>query len=233
LKPTKLTMKLIASTLLLGFLASAVVAQEYEYYDEYYDEYEEYEGLSAIARGKKKKQKQAELAELAAAAAADGLPPPTQAPKKKKKKKKTTAAPTTTTTTTTEAPDMADIASIFADDEGSGGFANMFQGMDMSQFASYDYLAGDDNSAAEPQPAAEIPTTVIVTTTTQPDVNKLLNAATEDDFLASLDLDEGSGSGPNTLETAIPVESEPTLFEEEGSGGFQGMFQGMDMSHFS
>ena len=62
----------------------------------------------------------------------------------------TTQAPETTQTETTQAPE-----SIF-EEEGSGGFGgNSFEGMDMSQFDTYDYGYEDDDRSEEIQDSFE------------------------------------------------------------------------------
>ena len=64
--------------------------------------------------------------------------------------KVTTQAPETTQAETTQAPE-----SIF-EEEGSGGFGgNSFEGMDMSQFDTYDYGYEDDDRSEEVQDSFE------------------------------------------------------------------------------
>ena len=115
--------------------------------------------MNAAASGNKKKKKNkrpvvtATKAPVAAAAPAASSSKGNK--KKKQKQKKTTPAPTTqaptTVQVTTQAPETEPpAASVFEEEEGSGGFGgNSFEGMDMSQFDTYDYGYEDDERSEE------------------------------------------------------------------------------------
>ena len=58
---------------------------------------------------------------------------------------------TLTVQVTTQAPET-EAASVFEEEEGSGGFGgNSFEGMDMSQFDTYDYGYEDEERSEEVQ----------------------------------------------------------------------------------
>ena len=138
-------------------------------------------GLSAddLARGKNKKRKLQEEAERKAAAEAAA------AEKAAKKAEKEAAK-----------------QSVF--DEGSG-FDNMFQGMDMSQFASYDYLLGDNEK--QPQAAPEVTAPEPVVVVEEP-------VAIEELIMSDVDyaqLMESSGEAPvDATTTQTPTEAPTT-----------------------
>lgn len=109
--------------------------------------------MNAAASGNKKKKKNKRPVVTSAPAAAAPAASSSKGNKKKKQKqKKTTPAPTTQAPTTVQVTTQAPEAASVFEEEGSGGFGgNSFEGMDMSQFDTYDYGYEDDERSEESQ----------------------------------------------------------------------------------
>jgi hypothetical protein len=181
-------MKLIANLMIIG----SVVSQETESNgipqvgDDDVETRSSLLSADALARGKNKKKRLQEEAERQAAA------------------EKAAAE---------KAAKQAEKASVFDSNEGSAsGFANMFQGMDMTQFASYDYLMDTDDKApaapaveAAPEVAAPAPEASPVL------IEELV--MTDEDYMAAM---ESSGEAPiETTTEAATTTMAPTTTSTE------------------
>ena len=116
--------------------------------------------MNAAASGNKKKKKNKRPVVTSAPAAAAPAPAASSSKgnkKKKQKQKKPTPAPTTQAPTTVQVTTQAPEAASVFEEEGSGGFGgNSFEGMDMSQFDTYDYGYEDDERSEESQDSFQI-----------------------------------------------------------------------------